>query len=914
MIKYDVPLGLADDNNLHKLIKNLKPNTKVLEFGPSTGRLTKYMKESLCCDVYGVEIDEEAFEVCKQFLVDGICDDIETYAWTKRFKHIKFDYIIFADVLEHLRNPQEVITIAKEFLNETAEILVSIPNIAHNAILIELIENRFDYNATGLLDNTHIHFFTVDTCKEMFYDAGYHLAYLDGTFAEPYDTEIGNSLEDFPIGVKQYLSSRDYANLYQIIFSFRLTPGDAQDNLTARKKRNFFAKIYLDEGYGLSESAIAIKQLNSIETMQNIEITCEDMSQDTKLVAIKLLDNYIYKCEEIKVLCNGTEIPYEFSGNILEVEKDKYLLYEDKLILNVEVTKNYTISYKVQIIDSYEAFNTYVNGYRHAKHYQCGLEKQISESSDLVERNNALETALRENEKATLKTKKHIIAQSLVTAKRESVLQNRIQQGSFEKGLFNKLYRWMRRMDHALENSLVDVYTINTSSQKYEYHSCDFHIHISLKEDALGDYAVLCFDDAILKQDYFQKMFEFLQNGYADAIFCDSENKAGNACYKSDFSYELLINQCQEYDVLFVNAHIYNALANLFDLDEINSSYEFMLKLTQITDNIAHLKEVLYQYNETDNKFNKTSVLQNLEENLNCKYDGNLDNVEWLDNRHFSVKFNYLKAVPKISIIIPMKDKSELSDACVRSILETSTYANYDILILDNNSELEETFVWFEQIKNNQRVKVIDAKFEFNWSKLNNHGIAHSDAEVFIFLNNDILIITPDWMEKLAEDALRTDSGVAGALLLYDDDTIQHAGVVIGLNDFADHVYKKEPLTYSDTTFISPLDKRNVMAVTGACMAISRNTINKIGNFNDTFIICGSDVEICIRAYKYGLRNIYDPYVRLYHLESKSRDSYIPPIDFEMSIQHYAPYREQGDPYFNPNLSRKDTTPKKRGT
>ena len=203
---------------------------------------------------------------------------------------------------------------------------------------------------------------------------------------------------------------------------------------------------------------------------------------------------------------------------------------------------------------------------------------------------------------------------------------------------------------------------------------------------------------------------------------------------------------------------------------------------------------------------------------------------------------------------------------------------------------------------------------EFNWSKLNNFGVSLAIGDVFIFLNNDTLIISEDWIERLSENALRDDIGLVGALLLYPDNTIQHAGVVVGMGGWADHVFKGMDLVHFGSPYISPMVSRNVLAVTGACMAIARSTWEKIGSFDEEFIICGSDVELGIRAYENGLYNRYDANVRLYHLESKSRDSYIPEIDFKKSDEMYEDYRISGDPFYNVNLSKESVVPKELGS
>lgn len=190
-------------------------------------------------------------------------------------------------------------------------------------------------------------------------------------------------------------------------------------------------------------------------------------------------------------------------------------------------------------------------------------------------------------------------------------------------------------------------------------------------------------------------------------------------------------------------------------------------------------------------------------------------------------------------------------------------------------------------------VIVKDAAFEFNWSRLNNYGMKFATGDVYVCLNNDVEVIEPEWLTRLVEKAIRKDVGVVGGLLLYEDNTIQHAGVVIGMGGWADHVFKGMKPQHYGSPFVSPMVTRNVSAVTGACLAVSKATIEKIGGFDEKFIVCGSDIELALRANQHGLVNIYDPNVCLYHYESKSRDaSKIPQIDFDLSDQMYKTYRK----------------------
>lgn len=266
-----------------------------------------------------------------------------------------------------------------------------------------------------------------------------------------------------------------------------------------------------------------------------------------------------------------------------------------------------------------------------------------------------------------------------------------------------------------------------------------------------------------------------------------------------------------------------------------------------------------------------------------------------------------------VSIIIPTKDKVELLGQCIESVVEKSADIPIEIIIINNRSKEKNTFEWFVKIKERfPFVRVVDADIEFNWSKLNNIGIREAKGDCFVFLNNDTQVITYNWLEPLIKVASEADVGIVGPLLLYEDLTIQHAGVVVGMSGFADHVYKGEAKD-CESLFVSPLLTRNVLALTGACQMLSRRVIEKIGAFNEDFIICGSDIELCIRAYKQGLYNVYVSEVELFHYESKSRDSYIPPIDFHLSEIHYQPFLSSGDPFYNCNLSLMSTKPVVRG-
>jgi len=165
--QYDAPLSTDDNSSDKKILQHVQPYSTVLEFGPAYGRMTKYMKEILNCKIYIVEIDKDAYEKAIEYASGGVCGNIIDLSWLKEFKGIYFDHIIFADVLEHLLDPCKILNETLSLLKDDGSVLLSVPNIAHSAVIINLIKNNFNYTNTGLLDKTHIRFFTYNSLLEM---------------------------------------------------------------------------------------------------------------------------------------------------------------------------------------------------------------------------------------------------------------------------------------------------------------------------------------------------------------------------------------------------------------------------------------------------------------------------------------------------------------------------------------------------------------------------------------------------------------------------------------------------------------------------------------------------------------------------------------------------------------------------
>jgi O-antigen biosynthesis protein len=265
---------------------------------------------------------------------------------------------------------------------------------------------------------------------------------------------------------------------------------------------------------------------------------------------------------------------------------------------------------------------------------------------------------------------------------------------------------------------------------------------------------------------------------------------------------------------------------------------------------------------------------------------------------------------PLVSLLIPTRDMLSVLEPCIRSILDKTTYQNFEIIILDNGSIEAETLRFFESIQaEDNRIKVIVYDHPFNYSAINNFGVKHARGELIGLVNNDIEVISPEWLTEMVSHALRPEIGCVGAKLYYDDDTIQHAGVIVGLGGVAGHSHKHY-LRHDVGYFHRLILVQNLSAVTAACLVIRKTIFEEVGGLEDENLkVAFNDVDFCLKVREAGYRNLWTPYAELYHHESKSRGS----EDTPEKIQRFNKEIEfisnkwgaslKLDPYYNPNLT-----------
>ena len=254
MSKYDFELDLSGNTSTGMILQKIEKGSAVLEFGCATGRMTRYMKETLDCRVYIVEFEEAAFQKAMEYAEDGLCDDIMTFRWRQKFQDMRFDAIVCADVLEHLSDPEAVLRAAAELLTENGTIHISLPNITHNDVLVKAFRERFDYTRVGLLDNTHVRFWGLENLRELADGSGLYLQSMEATYCRTGETEQQPKLDGVTARLENVLRQRACGEVYQFVVSLSQKP--CQTPVFRQKAPTARMHLYLDTGSNFNQNEV----------------------------------------------------------------------------------------------------------------------------------------------------------------------------------------------------------------------------------------------------------------------------------------------------------------------------------------------------------------------------------------------------------------------------------------------------------------------------------------------------------------------------------------------------------------------------------------------------------------------------------------------------------------------------------
>ena len=441
---------------------------------------------------------------------------------------------------------------------------------------------------------------------------------------------------------------------------------------------------------------------------------------------------------------------------------------------------------------------------------------------------------------------------------------------------------------------------------------------------ATGEFAGLLDHDDLLAPNALYEVAKALETEPdIDVLYTDEDKVRGDEVLehfqphlKPDFNIDLLRSNNYICHFFVVRKSLLEKTGGFRREYDGAQDYDFIFRCTQAAGKIHHIPEILYhwrthQSSTADNPESKLYAFEAgkraIEENL--RQNGLIGEVSHTkDYGFYRVKYP-VQGEPLVSIIIPNKDAKEDLEKCIQSILEKSSYTNYEILIVENNSTGEEIFSYYKELSENSRIRLLRWKREFNYSAINNYGAKKAKGDYLLFLNNDTEVISPDWIEEMLGFCQRPDTGIVGARLYFGNNTIQHAGTVIGIGGIAGHMFTDMPRERSGYMHKAAIIQ-DLSAVTAACMMVKRQVFEEVQGFEEQLSVAFNDVDFCLRVREKQYLVVYDPYVELYHYESKSRgaeDSKEKVRRFQSEIEfmrcRWEALLKKGDPYYNKNLS-----------
>ena len=888
--KYEFTLDTYEKNDSHMgLAIKVNPRQRVLELGCSSGHLSKFLKEELACHVVGVDIDSNAIQLAKPFCNQVIVADLDSDAWLTEIENQQFDVILCADVLEHLKDPVHLLAQLKPFLHHESRILASVPNIAHASIRLELMQGHFDYESLGLLDETHLHFYTRDGLIKMLMQAGYICYDISYSIHDLADEAINQHLKNIGIQAsdktRQILHEPD-AIAYQFIIEARPAKAELVKNLP----RSLSPKPLVSSGVFYSEKQQKIVnleqqiiELNSLNKESVTQLNNERIHIKNHLANVTQYEN---KAKQLEQQLVNEQIHIKNHQTNLNKSQEKIKTLEHQLegekihnenhLLAIESWENTTKTLDDHLFELTKNIGVEQEKSNKSTDHALVLEQRIVHLQALNEtltyENQHLESVLQNvHSKISYKIIRRIkdsVKNWASLFKQSSSLEHTNKASIAEiqsQPLIdvNDYGAWLQQYDvfseqksstlnleiaswkqlpkiailmpvynpdescliNAIESVLQQIYTnfelciaddASTKShvaeilKKYELKDNRIKViyrkqngHISAASNSALDlvdaeYLALMDHDDLLTPDALFWVAKTIHHQpdvqliYSDEDKMDLQGNRYAPYFKPDWNPELFLSHNF---ICHLGVYKTEKVKNLGGFDsDFNGAQDYDLALRYVetinSDQIAHIPRILYHWRAVEGStangvhekpyaeavIQKTvaCALQRKERAAEVKAHGRLPGA-------LRVRYLLPEKLPLVSIVIPTRNGFDLLHRCIESILDNTHYANYEIMIIDNGSDELVALRYLQRLQENSRITVIRDDSPFNYAALNNKAVAMAKGEIIAFLNNDLEVINPDWLDEMVGHVVHPEVGAVGAKLYYPDDTIQHAGVIVGL-------------------------------------------------------------------------------------------------------------------------------------
>jgi GT2 family glycosyltransferase/SAM-dependent methyltransferase len=843
-------------------------NKDVLEIGCGEGIVASALKKRRC-RVFCVEKDPNLAVKASEFAEEIIVGDIESLDISQLFRGRLFDVVLLGDVLEHMRDPLGVLSSVAKKLKHDGYLIGSIPNIAHASVRLQLLSGHFNYQDEGLLDRGHLRFFTRLTVQSLFASAGLGIEKCIRVWA------------DLP---KEGMIGIDESSLLSIILDSLRKDPDAmtyQFVVKARPGKTTYIEEWAD-GKPVSPNKFRVGEL------------------DVKLKGIKEIESspVWMLVRRYRGLLNRW-FPYG--------SRRRQIV--DKLVEALDIALNEGLS---------GLFRRAINRCFKKQFFQLSLDRQY-------------QVWLSNNQ---------LTEKKLLGMEREVLQFGYEPKISIIMPVYNTNGKWLRL---AIDSVIDQIYPnwelciVDDASTKKdvrrileEYSARDSRVKVKyLRENrgiagasnealamASGEFVgFLDHDDELTRDALFEVVKTLNEDPNLDFIYSDEDKKdpAGRrveAYFKPDWSPDLLLSMNYIRHLSVARKNLVDRLRGFRLGFEGSQDYDLILRISESTNRIAHIPRPLYSSRKVPGSaaaskkakpYGQEAAKKALREALNRR--GLKGEVLDGFGGRFRVKYA-IHGAPLVSIIIPTKDKANLLKRCIDSIESRTSYKNYEIIIVDNNSSDLDCLAYLRSLHH----RVLRFDEPFNFSRINNFGVKNAKGEHLVLLNNDTEVADEGWLEAMLEHSQRPEVGMVGGLLLYPSGstshtsrTIQHAGVVLGLG-VAGHAFKYLPADRPKYFRVYRMI-RNCSAVTAACAMIRRSVFEEVGGFDENLRVAFGDVDLCLRVREKGYLVVYTPYSMLYHHESASRGKLHPMDDEIYLINRWKDTLIRGDPYYNPNLT-----------
>ncbi|MBF0219644.1 MAG: glycosyltransferase [Gammaproteobacteria bacterium] len=946
-MKYDCDIDLNVKNNSHtQLLQRVQRHSRVLELGCATGYLTAYLTHELGCRVTAVEIDSEAAEQARPHCEQLIIANVEEADWLQDLTPASFDLILCADIIEHLKEPQRLLQRLKPYLDREGTLLTSIPNAAHASIRLELLEGRLSYEERGLLDRTHLHLYTHDALHALFTSAGYQLNEVSYTFHDLSDTIISQRLERVGLTpTPQFLNRLHAPDAVAFQFIISATPQTAattapfqelSDNPlleSVEVYRNLLAALHEERTTRIAHLQIISDKDSSLEKQrrQISELAANNDQLKNRIEALEMGHHTLWALQQhlrrLQQQITLARIEHQAALHEAEMLQQGITAMQASrgwrlwMALTAPLTRLRSRHTEITATTPQPPPPAVAATPQRSANYEewIGLYEPLDPAYHADIANAILNI-----------TAPPLISIIMPVYNPEPAWL----QGAIDSVIAQSWPFWqLCIVDDASSDWRIREILEQVRQQdpriKVAYHESNQHIcHTSNRALKLAEGAFIALmdhDDLLAPHALYEVAKVILDHPEAALIYSDEDKIAdhGVRChhyFKPDFNLDLLRSHNMICHLGVYRRELVEELGGFRPGFEGAQDYDLALRVVDSIkpEQIQHIPRILYHWRLHD-KSTATSAaakpyallaaIKAMQEHLQRRQETATVSESPRLSGTLRVRYALPQPPPLVSLIIPTHNGLHLLIRLLETLREKTSYPNYEIIVVDNNSDDPVTLSYLANLQQQQRITLLHYPKPFNYSAINNFAVSHSHGEVLAFLNNDLEITDGGWLEEMVSHALRPEIGAVGARLLYPDGRLQHAGVVLGLGGVAGHAMKYFPGDSKGYCGRAVL-VQNYSAVTAACLVIRREIFTAVGGFDEVNLpVAFNDIDLSLRIGEAGYRNLWTPFAELIHHESASRGADDTPekvarfrteVDYMLRRwQDKLPH----DPAYNPNLT-----------